>query len=177
MSDIYVPGLKSRFDTEKLIDNLMKVERIPKERSEKQIEDLQAQKTYWQDLGRRITVLRDSARFLYSFQNPFNDRVITSSDSSIISGTATREAREQEYSFTVTQIAKVDRFLSEPLEDSFKIDEGTYTFSVGQDTISFPFPGGSLREFTDILNRRGRNKISASLIAVQPGKKILTYRI
>ncbi|MDR2486210.1 MAG: flagellar filament capping protein FliD [Treponema sp.] len=173
MSDIYVPGLKSRFDTNKLVDDLMKVERIPKERSEKNIENLQAQKTYWQELGRRITALRDSARFLYSFQNPFNDRVVNSSDPSVISGASTREAMEQEYTFKVTQVARADRFLSDPLEDSFKIDEGTYTFSVGQDTITFPFRGGSLREFTETLNRRGRDKIGASLIAVQPGKKSL----
>ncbi|MDR2535795.1 MAG: flagellar filament capping protein FliD [Treponema sp.] len=173
MSDIYVPGLKSRFDTNKLVDDLMKVERIPKERSEKNIENLQAQKTYWQDLGRRITALRDSARFLYSFQNPFNDRVVNSSDPSVLSATSNREAVEQEYNFTVKQIARADRFLSDPLDDSFKISEGTYTFVVGQDTLTFPFRGGSLREFTDILNRRGRDKVGASLIAVQPGKKTL----
>jgi flagellar hook-associated protein 2 len=173
MSDIYVPGLKSRFDSGKLVDDLMKVERIPKERSEKNIESLQAQKTYWQDLGRRITALRDSARFLYSFQNPFNDRVVNSSNPSAITGTATREATEQEYSFTVKQIAKADRFLSDPLEDSFKVDEGTYTFSLGQQTVTFPFRGGSLREFIETLNRRGRDKIGASLISVQAGKKSL----
>jgi flagellar hook-associated protein 2 len=173
MSDIYMPGIKSRFDTDKMIQDLMRVERIPKERSEKTVENLQAQKTYWQDLGRRITALRDSARFLYSFQNPFNDRVVRSSDASAISGTSTREAAEQDHSFVVKQIAQADRFLSDPLEDSFKVDEGTYTFSVGPNTVSFAFRGGSLKEFIEFLNRRGRDKLSASLIAVQPGKKSL----
>jgi flagellar hook-associated protein 2 len=99
--------------------------------------------------------------------------VVNSANPSAISGTATREAAEQEYSFTVRQIAKADRFLSDPLEDSFKVDEGTYTFSIGQQTITFPFRGGSLREFTETLNRRGRDKIGASLISVQAGKKSL----
>jgi flagellar capping protein FliD len=173
MSDIYVPGIKSRFDTDKMIQDLMRIERIPKERSEKNVENLQAQKNYWQDLGRRISALRDSARFLYSFQNPFNDRIVRSSDPLAISGISTREATEQEHSFVVKQIAQADRFLSDPLEDSFKVDEGKYTFSVGQDAVSFAFPGGSLREFTESLNRRGQDKVSSSLIAVQPGKKSL----
>jgi flagellar hook-associated protein 2 len=173
MSDIYIPGIKSRFDTEKLVEGLMKVERIPKERSEKQVEHLQAEKTYWQDLSRRMSTLRESARFLYSFQNPFNERIVNSSDSSVLSGTSTREAVAQEFTFTVKQIAQADRFLSDPLEDSFTVDEGTYTFSMGQESISFPFRGGSLREFIEILNRRGRDKIGGSLIAVQPGKKSL----
>ncbi|MDR1956490.1 MAG: flagellar filament capping protein FliD [Treponema sp.] len=173
MSDIYVPGIKSRFDTEKLVEGLMKVERIPKERSEKQVEQLQAQKTYWQDLSRRMTSLRDSARFLYSFQNPFNERMVNISDPSVLSGTSTRAASDQELTFTVKQIAQADRFLSDPIEDSFTVEEGTYAFSVGQESISFPFRGGSMREFIELLNRRGRDKIGANLIAVQPGKKSL----
>jgi flagellar hook-associated protein 2 len=173
MSDIYVPGVKSRFDTDKIVEGLMKVERIPKERSEKQVEHLQAQKTYWQDLSRRMSTLRESARFLYSFQNPFNERTVNSSDPLVLSGTSTREAVAQEFTFTVKQIAQADRFLSDPIEDSFTVDEGTYTFSIGKESISFPFRGGSLREFIEILNRRGRDKIGGSLIAVQPGKKSL----
>ena len=51
MSDIYVPGLKSRFDTNKLVDDLMKVERIPKERSEKNIENLQAKRLIGRSWG------------------------------------------------------------------------------------------------------------------------------
>ncbi|GHT63112.1 flagellar hook-associated protein 2 [Spirochaetia bacterium] len=173
MSDIYVPGVKSRFDTEKLIDGLMKVERIPRDRTEKNIESLESQKTYWQEIGRRINTLRDSARLLYSFQNPFNERIGNSADSSVITATATREAVERDYRFTVKQIAQADRFLSRPLEDNFKVDAGTYTFSVGKDEVSFAFKGGSLKEFTDTLNRRGKDKIGAGLIAVERGAKSL----
>jgi flagellar hook-associated protein 2 len=173
MSDIYVPGVKSRFNSEKLIEDLMKVERIPKDRTEKNIENLETQKTYWQEVGRRINSLRDSARLLFSFQNPFNDRIAGSSDESVITGAATREAVEQNYRFTVRQVAQADRFLSPPLDDSFKVDGGTYTFTVGKDEISFQFRGGTLKEFTDILNRRGRDKIGASLIAVERGAKSL----
>jgi len=35
MSDVYMPGVKSRFNSEKIIDDLMKVERAPKEKVEK----------------------------------------------------------------------------------------------------------------------------------------------
>jgi flagellar hook-associated protein 2 len=173
MSDIYVPGVKSRFNSEKLIEDLMKVERIPKDRTEKNIENLEREKTYWQEIGRRVNSLRDSARLLFSFQNPFNDRIARSSDESVITGAATREAVEQNYRFTVKQTAQADRFLSPPLDDSFKVDSGTYTFTVGKDEISFSFRGGSLKEFTDTLNRRGKEKIGASLIAVERGAKSL----
>ncbi|MDR1900388.1 MAG: flagellar filament capping protein FliD [Treponema sp.] len=173
MSDIYVPGVKSRFNTEKLIEDLMKVERVPKERVEKNVGVLENEKGYWQEVGRRMNSLRDSARFLYSFQNPFNERIVSSSDESVLSGTATREAREQNYRFTVKQIARADRFLSPPLDDSFKVEAGTYTYRVGKDEISFNFRGGTVREFADALNRRGRDKIAATVVTVQPGSRSL----
>jgi len=173
MSDISVPGIRSRFGTEKLIEDIMKLERISRDRSEKNVENLQVQRTYWQDLGRRITALRDSARFLYSFQNPFNERTVNSSNPGILTGTATREASEQEYNFTVKQIARADRFLSDSLDENFRIDAGTYTFSVDKETVSFQFRGGTLREFTDMINRRGRGKIAANLVAIQSGKRAL----
>ncbi|MDR2159313.1 MAG: flagellar filament capping protein FliD, partial [Treponema sp.] len=173
MSDIYVPGVNSRFNTEQLVEDLMKVERVPQGRVERNIESLETQKTYWQEVGRRVNSLRDSARLLFSFQNPFNERIARSSDESVITASATREAQEQEYRFTVKQAAQADRFLSPPLDDAFRVEGGTYTFTVGKDEISFNFRGGTLREFTEALNRRGRDKIAAGLIAVERNAKSL----
>ncbi|MDR3247439.1 MAG: flagellar filament capping protein FliD [Treponema sp.] len=173
MSDVYVPGIKSRFDTDKIIEGLMSVERLPKERTERNIDTLETQKGYWLDVGRRISSLRDSARSLYSFQNPFTERVARSADESVITASATREAAERDYHFTVKQIAQADRFLSRPLEDSFRIDPGTYTFSVGDNEISLNFRGGTLKEFSDLINRRGQDRLGSSLIAVERGAKAL----
>jgi flagellar hook-associated protein 2 len=151
----------------------MKIERIPRERTAKDIENQEVRKTYWQDLGRRVSTLRESARFLFSFQNPFNDRVAVSSDEHSLTAAATREAVEQDYRFSVKQVAQADRFLSPPLDEKTKIEAGNYAFTVGKDEISFNFRGGTLREFAEALNRRGRDKIGASLITVQPGTRSL----
>ncbi|GHV74017.1 hypothetical protein AGMMS49940_13190 [Spirochaetia bacterium] len=173
MSDIFIPGVKSRFNTDKLIEDLMKVERIPRDRTEKRVESLKTEKTYWQEMGRRMGTLRDSARLLFSFQNPFNERIAVSADDSVISATATREASEQQHRFTVKQVAAADRFLSTPLDGKYTVPGGTYGFSVGDDTVSFTFRGGTLREFADALNRRGKEKIQAGLITVEPGTQSL----
>ena len=173
MSDVFMPGVKSRFNSEKLIEDLMRLERVPKDRTEKNIENLENRKTWWTDFGRQVNSLRENSRLLFSFQNPFNERVAVSSDENALTAVATREAGEQDYRFTVKQLAQADRFLSPPLEEKTKIDAGTYTFNVGKDEISFNFRGGTLKEFTDALNRRGRDRIGASLITVQPGTKSL----
>jgi flagellar hook-associated protein 2 len=173
MSDIYVPGVKSRFNTDQLIEDLMKVERIPRDRVERRVEALETEKSYWQEIGRRMTTLRESARQLFSFQNPFNERMVVSQDDSVIGAVATREAAEQKHLFTVKQLAAADRFISSPLDEAYKVPGGTYSFSLGDDRISFAFRGGSLREFADALNRRGKEKLQAGLITVEPGTKSL----
>ena len=173
MSEIFVPGIRSRFNTEQLVEDIMRVERIPRDRVEQNVDSLQAQRAHWQELGRRLTAVRDSARFLFSHQNPFNDRFAASSDGSVISATATRQAAEQSHTFTVRQVAQADRFISPPLDERMRIEAGSYTFSVGEENINIDFRGGTLREFVDAINRRGRDRIGASLIAVQSGTRSL----
>jgi len=171
MSDVYMPGVKSRFNSEKIIDDLMKLERVPKEKAEKNIDDLQSRKIYWQDLGRRVTAFRESAQMLYSFQNPFNERAAISSNENVMTAAATRGADEGEYQFTIKQLAQADRFLSSPLDEKTSVEAGTYGFTVGDDKVSFNFKGGTLKEFADVVNRQGRGKVGASILTVQPGTR------
>ncbi|MCL2191904.1 MAG: flagellar filament capping protein FliD [Treponema sp.] len=173
MSDVFVPGLRSRFNTEQLVEDLMQIERIPRDRTERNINSLESQRIWWQDLSRRISTLRESSRDLFSFQNPFTERSAFSADSNIITATATREAIEQEASFTIRQLAQADRFLSVPLDARTTIDAGTFTFTVGEEEVSFNFRGGTLREFADAVNRRGGGRIGANVLTIQPGTRSL----
>ncbi|MCL2130109.1 MAG: flagellar filament capping protein FliD, partial [Treponema sp.] len=173
MSDIYVPGINSRFNSEKIIEDLMRLERVPRDRAQNNIEKLETEKSYWQDISRRTNSLRESARMLYSFQNPFSERLVRSGDEMVITGTANRDTAVQERTFTVKQVAQADRFLSSPLEENFRVESGTYSFTVGEEEISFDFRGGTLKEFTESLNRRGRNLIQSSLVTVKPGTRSL----
>ena len=173
MSDVFIPGVRSRFNSDQLIDDLMKLESIPRDRTQRNIDTLQLQRSYWREVGTRINTLRESARTLFSFQNPFNDRIVRSGDESALTAVATREAIEQSLRFTVKQTALADRFLSQPLDERMRIEAGTYTFNVGNDEVSIRYRGGTLRDFVDIINRQGRDKIGASLISVQPGTRSL----
>ena len=151
----------------------MQLERIPRDRATDNVSRLEEERIYWRDLGTRMTNLRDSARDLYSFQNPFNDRMVRSSDESVLGATSNRGVSEQDRSFIVKQTAQADRFISSPLESSFRVEAGNYSFFVGKDEISFDFRGGSLREFVDAINRRSRDRIEASLVSVRPGASSL----
>ncbi len=95
MSDLSIPGVTDKYNTQKIIDALMTAKREPLTRMQKELELEQQRKTAWQDVTRKLSGLRDTARFLYSFQNPFNDRVASSSDEKTLVATATRQATEE----------------------------------------------------------------------------------
>jgi len=173
MSDMYIPGLSSRFNSDKVIEDLMRLERVPRDRAVSNIETIQKEKKYWQDLSNTTKTLRESATQLFSYNNPFNDRSVKSSDESVLTGTAKRDSMQQDISFTVKQVAQADRLISSPLQENFKVEAGTYTFTIGKDEISFDYKGGTLKDFSDTINRRGRNLIQSSLIAVKSGTKSL----
>ena len=164
MSDITIPGVNSSLNTDKIIDGLMKLERIPLDRMEGTLESYNSQKTVWQELNRKIGELRDSARTLYSFDNPFQERMVESSADQVITATATRQADMGESSIAVNRLAQADRLLSTSLPSDFSVPAGKYTFQVGDESVSFEFRGGSLTAFSDRLNSRGDGLIKSRVV-------------
>ena len=122
MSDISIPGVTSKINSDKIIEGLMKVERIPLERLEEKNELSKKQKQTWLDLNRKLTTLRDSSRKLYSFQNPFEDKKVFSSDESSLTATAERNAAVEKRDIRVLAIAEADRFVSRPVSKKEKVE-------------------------------------------------------
>jgi len=164
MSDLSVPGVTDKYNTQKIIDALMAVKKEPLTRMQKELDTDQQKKTAWQDVTRKLTGLRDTARTLYGFQNPFNDRVAASSDASTLVATATRQAVEETKHILVKQVATADRFLSRSLPLDFTVDPGQYTFKVGDKEVGLSWKGGSLKAFVEALNARGGSLLSASVV-------------
>ena len=108
--------------------------------------------------------MRDAARSLYGFQNPFNDRVAASSDEKSLTATATRQAVEETKRITVKSAATADRFLSQSLPRDFTVAAGQYTFRVGEKEVSLAWKGGTLKAFAEALNAKGAGILSASLV-------------
>jgi flagellar hook-associated protein 2 len=164
MSDLSIPGVTDKYKTQKIIDALMAAKREPLTRMQKELGVEQQKKTVWLDVTRKLSGLRDTARLLFGFQNPFNERVAASSDERTLVGTATRQAVEETKKILVKQVATADRFLSRSLPREFAVDPGQYTFKVGDKQVSLSWKGGSLRAFADALNARGADLLSASVV-------------
>lgn len=174
MSDISIPGVTaSKYKTDELIKGLMKVERVPRDRAELELSTYKKQQSAWRTLNQSATTLRDSSRSLFSFNNPFNEKIAESTNERFITATASREAREQSFKASVIQVAGADSFLSSEVAKDGKASKGIYTFSVGEKSVSFSWKGGSYRDFIDTLNRRSEGLLRGSLIQVDSNSQSL----
>lgn len=172
MSDISIPGVTSKYNTDKMIEALVKAESIPLERMKAEQKTLQENKKEWQDINRLMTTLRTNARAMYSFENPFAERTATSPDAGI-SASATREASEGTTRIQVIQLAQADRFGSKSITKDYPVPDGNYSFQIGDENVRLRFRGGTLKEFADALTRQGDGKIKGSIIQNRTDSQIL----
>ncbi|TVR30768.1 MAG: flagellar hook protein FliD [Spirochaetaceae bacterium] len=177
MSDISIPGISGggRFNTREMIDDLMKVERIPVTRMEERVERFQDQRVIWNDVSRATAELRDSARALYGFQSPFNSRIARSSNDAVLTAEATRQSQEMTSRIEVRQLAGRDHFLSRSLDRETDVEAGSYGFRVGEDEITFNFRGGSLREFSDAVNRNAGELVRSRVVDNTRDTSVITF--
>jgi flagellar hook-associated protein 2 len=167
MSDISIPGVTaSKYGTDKLIEGLMKAERVPREREDAQLKTYQKQQSAWREINQQSSTLRDSTKSMYSFDNPFTEKITESTNERAITAVAKRDARDQSFKVSVSQIAEADSFLSSEVKKDGKVPKGDYEFAVGEKKVSFSWKGGSYREFIDALNRRSGDIIRGSIVQV-----------
>lgn len=151
----------------------MDAERIPLNRLEDRRETYVREKEVWQLVNRTVDRLRESARKLYGFQNPFQSLIASSSQENAVTAAADRQAVEDKISIEVVHEAKADRFASRSLPDDYRVPEGTYRYRVGDEEVSVSFRGGDLDSFAAAVNRRGNGVLSASVVRDTFDTKVL----
>lgn len=173
MAGLNIPGVTDQYNTNDTVEKLMKIERIPLTREQNQLESLKTEKNAWRDINTKLSSLRDNTKTLYSFENPFNSKLTSSTEEYAITAEANRSASLQSFKVDVIQAASSDRFLTDELENDFKVPVGTYTYKVGEKQITFNWKGGTLKDFSNAINKRGNNIIKSSIIGSSAGNKSL----
>ena len=173
MAEISIPGVSDKYKTNDYIDALMQKERVPLNHEQESLDRYKEQQSAWRDVNQKMSSLRESSRTLYSFENPFNNKLASSSDENAIDATAGRDASYDTYKVDVVKEATADKFLSVELEKNSTVPSGKYTFQVAEKTISFNWKGGKINDFITSLNKRGNNTIKASLVGVSGNKYAL----
>lgn len=174
MSDMNIPGIGAgKYD--KLVETLMKKERIPRDTAAEDLKKYERQNTVWRKINQFSVQVRDKTRELYSFNNPFVEKIVDSSNERAITATASRDAQEQTFDISITQIAQPDSFLSKELPEQYQIPKGVYTFTVGEKTVSLNWQGGKYRNFITALNKKGKDILRISEIKISHKAHALVF--
>lgn len=173
MAGISIPGVTDQYKSNDTVEKLMQVERIPLTREQNQLEEYKAQKDAWREINSQLTSLRESTKTLYSYDNPFNNKLTSSTDEFAITADANRDAQLQSFKVDVIQPATCDRFLSEELPSDFRVEKGIYTYKVGEKQLSLNWRGGSLKNFSEAINKRSNGIVKSMIIGASEGKKTL----
>ena len=173
MAGLSIPGVTDTYNTNETVEKLMQIERIPLTREQNQLDEYKSQQTAWREVNTQLTSLRDSTKTLYSYENPFNNKITTSTDEAAITATANRSADIQSFKVDVIQPATADRFLSEELPSDYKVPAGVYTYKVGEKQLTVNWKGGSLKDFSNAINKRSNGIVKSMLVGASAGKKTL----
>jgi len=173
MAGINIPGVTDQYKTNDTIEKLMKVERIPLTREQNQLEELKAQKDAWRDINSQLSSLREKTKTLYSFDNPFNNKLTESTQENAVTAEATRSAEIQSFKIDVIQPATADRFLTDELDKDYKVPAGMYTYKVSEKQISINWKGGTLKEFSAAINKRSNGIVKSMIVGASNGKSTL----
>lgn len=171
MAGLNIPGVSDPYGTNQTVEKLMQIERIPLTREQNQLKEYKNQRQAWREINTQLTTLRESVKTLYSYENPFNNKITSSTDENAISATANRSAEVQSFKVDVIQPATSDRFLTDELDSDFQVPSGNYVFKVKDKQVSINWKGGSLKSFSDALNKRGNGVVKSMVIGASAGKK------
>ncbi|MFN7252529.1 MAG: flagellar filament capping protein FliD [Anaerobacillus sp.] len=106
-----IGGIASGLDTESIIKNLMKVERLPLDRFTQRKTRLEWQRDAYRDMNLLFKNLDDAASNI-RLRSSINTRQAASSNESVLTATANASVRNGSYEVEVTKVAKAERYMS-----------------------------------------------------------------
>ncbi|WP_379157255.1 flagellar filament capping protein FliD [Paenibacillus sp. sgz5001063] len=141
-SSIKFTGMASGIDTEKIVTDLMKVEKLPLTKLQQQRQTLMWKREQYQETNLQYSSLRNLADGL-RFESSFDAKVATSNNSTIVTAQSTTGAVEGSYSIKVNELASTAVVAGESLAAGTTLTQTGLT--EGKFTITGP---GGPKEIT-----------------------------
>lgn len=149
-------GLSTGQDTPQIVEALLDVERVPIRRYENEIIEEEEKYSAWSSLETKFSDLDSKAQKLTSFLT-WRQNDVSSSNESVVTGSANFEAALSSYSINVTSLAKSHMVGSAP-QASIDADLGLEgSFSINGEAISV----SATDTLSDVMN--SINEISANM--------------
>lgn len=162
-----ISGIISGLKTDDIIAKLIELGKKPIDRLQNNKNALNAKVAAWQDFNTRVKALNDKADALAK-ADTFATKTITSSDSNLVTGTASTSAQAGSYYIKITNLATTHQLKAEGYADISSNTAGTGTISINVGTgdvktIDIDSNNNSLNGIKDAINRADAG-VTASII-------------
>ena len=150
-------GLGTGQDTQAIVDALLEVERVPINRIEDEIVEEEEKYSAWGDLDTKFSDLHTKVQKLTSFLT-WRQNDVTSSNESVVTGSASNDAALASYAMNVTALAQSHMVGSDgaAVTDRTADLNTSATFDLNGETISFSNTD-SLEDLRDAINTASAN--------------------
>ncbi len=144
----YIPNSPSGMDTQKVINDLVAIERIPQRRMEREQAELRAKNAALEELRKYTKRLQDRLKKLYGFEASFESKKLEFSKEGFASGSSAKNATSGEYRLKIHQLAKKLVFKSDAVKTSQVFPAGKISINGREKRFS----GGKLENLADFIN-------------------------
>jgi flagellar hook-associated protein 2 len=173
-----ISGVISGLDTDEIVAKLMELERLPIVRLQAKRTTLNTRLAAWQEANTRVLALKTKADALAG-ANTFGAKTVTSSDDTILTGTATYQATAGTYFLKVTALARTHQLTTQGYADttSTRVGTGTISIQVGSaaaEVITIDDTNNTLEGVRKAINNAGAG-VTATIL--NDGSGSAPYRL
>jgi len=169
-------NLGSGFDSQRTIQQLLQLERIPITRLQQDNERANQVIRAWDEVRNRSKLLSDKSRYLYSFTGPFAKKNIESSDPGAITGEASPNVQAADQEIQVLKLASSHQIHSDTIANDAELAAARFSIKIGDKTESFQFPGGKLPALLRLLRTKASGLFEATSVRVDESTSMLAMR-
>jgi flagellar hook-associated protein 2 len=158
---VFIPGISDKFNSQETINKIMEQKRVKLDKLEDDTDKIRSKKTVLNEIKAKTVTLLNSAKKLYGFEAPFDDKISLSSDENAFSANVSKNVEVGEYSIEILNKAQPHKITSKELDRKFKIPGGDYVFTIGKEKVKISFKGGTVEDFAKEIKKDSNNKLSA----------------
>lgn len=170
---VSISGLASEIDTQALIEKLVELERRPIKRLEEERELQKLRVEVLEMMSRDFKRLRDSLRPFLGPGSVLRRKTALGTDDRFFTVTPGENAVPGQYKLEILRIAQAHSVASDPFPESTPIPPGTFRLSLGTNTRTVDFPGGSVFDLASAINRQAPDLASAAAVRDTPTTVVL----
>jgi flagellar hook-associated protein 2 len=146
-------GLASGLDTESIIKNLMKIETAKVDRQFQQKTLLEWKRDDYRSINNKLRTFREKNVFNLKLQGTFQAKSVSSSDETVLTATAGVGTLEGSYTVKVNQLAKGASVVSDKVDLSSGLTEGSFKIKGGEGTEEVEISVTAADTISDVLNK------------------------